>query len=153
MNGFDNKQSLSGDSRGVTTFLGAVPARLGTALAMLLVVFGAFLGAGIANVRAQAADFLDEARTSAHERNAQTAHFRAIEANPGAIRHAAQTLHSAVVAFLSTPATSANARLMFLVSHNQPPHGRKNDLPSIALCNHDAVMRRGMISGAVHCQG
>lgn len=60
MNGFDNKQSLRGDSGGMATFLGAVPARFGAALTMLLVVPGAFLGAGIANVRTNATDFLNE---------------------------------------------------------------------------------------------
>jgi len=123
MNRFDNKQSLRGDSGGVATFLGAVPARLGAALTMFLIVLGAFLGAGIANIRANAADFLDEPGASAHERDAQTAHLRAIEANPRAIRHAAQTFIGAMVALLGTPTTSANARLMFLVRHDQPPRG------------------------------
>jgi len=115
-------------------------ARLGAALAMLLVVPGAFLGAGIANLRTDTADFLDEPRASAHERDAETAHFRAIETEPGAIRHAAQAFIGAVIAFLGAATTRANTRLMLLMRHDKPPDLRdREEGDFLYLCNPDAM--------------
>jgi hypothetical protein len=89
-------------------FLGTVPARLGAVPTMVLAMFSAFLGAGIANLRRYAADLIDEPRASTHEDDAQAAHFRAINTEAGAIRHAAQTGVGAVITLLSAAATGGD---------------------------------------------
>ena len=106
------------------TFLGAAAARFGAALAMVLAVLGAFLGAGVANLGTNTADFVDEPRASTHKRDAQTAHLRTIETDASAIGHAAQASVGAVIALLGALATGTDTRLMFLVRHDKPPDPR-----------------------------
>jgi hypothetical protein len=99
----------------VTAFLGAGTTRLGAALAVLFRVFSAFLGAGVAYIGTNAADFPHEVRAATHERDAQATNLGAIKAHPRAIGHAAQTFIGAMIAFLSTAATGGDARGMLLM--------------------------------------
>ncbi len=102
----------------MTAFLGTVPARLGTTLAVVLGMLGAFLGAGIANLGANAADLVDERRAAAHEGDAQTAHFGAVKTHPRAIGHASQTSVGAVVTLLGTLTASSDTGLVLLMRHD-----------------------------------
>jgi CBS domain containing-hemolysin-like protein len=109
----------------MTTFLRTMTARLGAALAMVIVMLAAFLGASITNLGAEAADLTDEVRAATHKANADATRFRTIEADPSAIRSTAKTLVRTMVAFLGTLATRLYARLMMLVRHETPPSSNR----------------------------
>jgi hypothetical protein len=81
-------------------------------------VFAAFLGAGVANVGADVAHFADKRRTAAHERDAQTTHFRAVKAPSRTVGHASQAGIGAVVALLGTTTACDDAGLMLLMRHD-----------------------------------
>lgn len=105
---------------------------------MLVVVFGALVGAGVAHLGADATHIFHEPRTTTHVSDAQTTNFRAIETVARAIRHTAQTLVGAVIAFLGTATTGDDARLMLFVRHDDLLKNRANRRPR-QLCNRNAI--------------
>jgi hypothetical protein len=105
----------------MSAFLRTTTARLGAALAVVIVVLSAFLGTSIANVSADTANLFDEPRAATHKSDAQTTHFRTIKTDPRAIRHTTETLVRTMVAFLGTLATRRDAGLMMLMRHETPP--------------------------------
>jgi hypothetical protein len=117
----------------MAALLGTAAARLGAALAMVIVMLAAFLGTRIANLGAEAADLADEMRSATHKGDADATRFRTIEADASAIRPAAQTLVRTMVAFLGTLATRLYAGLMTLVRHETPPYSNwtQNSSPSM----------------------
>jgi len=102
-----------------------MPARFRTTLTMIVGMFRAFFGAGVANIGADAADFFHETRPPAHVGWASPTHLRAVNAQTRAVRHIAQTGIRAVIAFLGTLDTGADTGLMLLMRHGfSPPRKR-----------------------------
>lgn len=122
----------------MTAFLRTMAARLGTTLAMVIFMLAAFVGASIANLGTETADLTDEMGAAAHEGDADTARFRAIEADARAVRPVAQALVRTMVAFLGTLATSLDARLMMLMGHKTPLYSIRQQKSSGLWCKDDA---------------
>lgn len=114
---YGSRLNLHGGPGHAAALLGAVPARFGATLAMVIVMLGTFLGAGIANIGTDAANLVDEPGAATHEGDAQATYLGAVEAQTCALRHAAQALVGTVITFLSATATGGDARLMLLVRH------------------------------------
>lgn len=107
------------------TFLCAAFTRIGATLAMIPVVFAAFLSAGSADLGAQPAELLGELRIARHELRSQDADVTAIPVQANATFHhldliLLQTCRRAVFAFLCALQARFDATSIFLVSHIIP---------------------------------
>lgn len=100
------------------TFFRTAAAGLGAAAAMVVLVLFAFRGTGVANRGADAAELRDESGIPAHECRAGPALVRAIDAEPRAFRHLAETLIAARFAFLRASDTGFHTGLI-LMSHER----------------------------------
>jgi hypothetical protein len=84
-------------------FLGAMPAGLGAAAAMVVVMPGAFGGAGFADIGANAANSMHLAGIATHVSRGEPADVGAIDANPCTVGTIfLDACVAAVVAFLRT---------------------------------------------------
>jgi hypothetical protein len=97
--------------------LRAMPACLGTALAVIVGMLFTFGGTGIADVSADAANFLHEARSSTHVGGASPAHFRAVNAQTSAMGPFPQASICTMIALLGTLDASLDTGLMLLMRH------------------------------------
>ena len=92
------------------------------ALAVLRIVALAFGSAGIANIRANAAEFAGELGTSTHQGRRGPTDFSAIAIQPNTVGHFvhvgfAQTRASAMLALLRTFNTGCDTSLVLFVRH------------------------------------
>lgn len=101
-----------------STFFRTAAAGLGAAAAMVVLVLFAFRGTGVANRGADAAELRDESGIPAHECRAGPALVRAIDAEPRAFRHLAETLIAARFAFFRASDTGFHTGLI-LMSHER----------------------------------
>src|ERR1043166_536664 len=90
-----------------TSLLGAVPASLGTALAMLVFVLGTLRSTGITDFSTNATDVRREVRSATHEARPQPAHLGTIAVELDTLHQLshlgfAQTRLTAVLTFLGT---------------------------------------------------
>lgn len=88
---------------------------------MFIVMFFAFRSAGVTNGGTDTAELGTKFRISAHECRTGPADIRAIDTEAGAIRHIAQALICATLAFPGTAHTSIYTGLM-LMSHREILH-------------------------------
>ncbi len=87
---------------------------------MLVVVPGAFRGAGVADFRAERAERAElrvEFRAAAHEGGGEPASVGAINAETRALRHLAEASVSAMFAFLRAAHAGVDTALVFLMCH------------------------------------
>lgn len=103
-------------------FLGAAFARLRAPLAMIHVVFAAFLSTSVAYLRAQAAKLLGKLRVTRHDLSRKHADVRAIPVEPDATFHhlhvvLLQTSGRAVFALLGALQARLDTTSIFFVSH------------------------------------
>jgi hypothetical protein len=106
-------------------FLRAAFARIGATLAVIHVVFTAFLAALSAYLSAQPAELFGELRVTGHELSSQNADVRAIAVEPDAPLHhfnivLLQAGGRAVFTFLSALQARLDTTLIFFVSHISP---------------------------------
>ena len=84
---------------------------------MLVVVLGAFRGAGVADFRAERAELRVEFLSAAHEGGGEPARIGAINAKTRALRHLAEASVSAMFAFLRAAHAGVDTALVFLMCH------------------------------------
>ncbi len=100
----------------LATGLSAAAARLGAALAVLVLVLAALGGAAIARLSAHAAHLAMQVGVARHQPRAEGAGIGAVATSPNALGHhldhfAAQAGRRAVFAFSQASQTSLNARI------------------------------------------
>jgi hypothetical protein len=107
----------------LATFFAALLAHLGAALTMFVRMPFTFIRASIADVGADATDFIYEARPTADGGRARPAKVGAVNAQLRALRPVllSDALAAAMFTFLSTPDASIGTRFVLLVKHGTPP--------------------------------
>jgi hypothetical protein len=101
-------------------------ASFGTALAVNVVVLGAFVGAAVTELTAETTDLFQEMGVASHEIYRQAAHVRTVPIPADALdeRSSIRFDHArfrTVIAFLSTAEACVDTRLQLMLHHKRAP--------------------------------